>query len=76
MKVTTVPFSLTAWRQRMRMTQVAAAKALGMSVNGYCSAEYRNQDRPGQPCNKTVALLARMLEQKNADDWDCMDRDR
>ncbi len=64
MRVTTVSFSLTAWRQRMHLTQVAAAKALGMSVNGYCSAEYRNTDRPGQPCNKTVALLATILERQ------------
>ncbi len=67
MKTTTVPFSLLAWRQRMHLTQAAAAKALGMSLNGYCSAEYRNSDRPGHPCNKTVALLAEMLEEKALD---------
>jgi len=62
MKVTTVPFDLLAWRQRMRYTQVRAAAVLGMSLNGYCTAEYRNADRPGYPCHKTLALLAEMLE--------------
>ncbi len=63
MRVTAVPFSLLQWRQRMHLTQVRAADALGMSLNGYCSAEYRNSDRPGHPCNKTVALLADRLEE-------------
>lgn len=64
MKVTTTSFDLRAWRRRMGLTQVRAAEELGMSTGGYIASEYRNEDRPNHPCNKTVALLAAKLEQE------------
>ena len=67
MKTTTVQFNLRAWRQRMGWTQVRAAQELGMSSGGYIASEYRNEDRAGHPCNKTVALLATRLEQQAAE---------
>lgn len=62
MRMTTVPYDLRGWRRRMGYTQRQAGDALGLSENGYKQAEYRAADRPGQPCNKTVALLAQALE--------------
>lgn len=64
MRTTTVRFPLRAWRLRMRWTQDRAAAELGLSLDGYRRAEYRNEDRRNSPCNKTVALLAQALEQK------------
>lgn len=66
MRVSTIAFELRAWRLRLRLTQIQAANALGLSLSAYCQAEYRNSDRPGYPCNKTVALLAVLLEQREA----------
>lgn len=62
MKTTIVSFPLKQWRLRMGYTQAQAAEALGVSLGGYRSAEYRNEDRPKHPCNKTVALLADAIE--------------
>lgn len=62
MRTTTVPFELRAWRHRMGWTQAEAACALGLSLSGYCRAEYRNEDDAAHAANKTVALLALELE--------------
>ena len=75
MLVTTTPFDLATWRHRMgalrrlpgAITQAEAADLLGMSLSGYKRAEYRCQDRDATPCNKTVALLAQMLEREAAE---------
>lgn len=64
MRVTTIEFPLLAWRARMGWTQAQAAEALGISAGGYRAAEYRNNDTPGFPCNKTLALLAQSLERE------------
>lgn len=66
MKVTTTPFDLRGWRLRLGWTQIQAAAELGLSAGGYIAAEYRNSDRPGFPCNATVAKLATMLEAARA----------
>lgn len=60
MRVTTVAYDLRAWRLRLRLTQSAAAELVGLSLAGYCQAEYRAEDR--HRCNKTLALLCRVLE--------------
>lgn len=62
MKILTESYDLVAWRRRMDWTQAQAAAALGLSLSGYCEAEYRCADTPGQPVRKTVAMLARMIE--------------
>lgn len=80
MRTTTVPFDLIAWAVRMgalagkrtrkglakSLTQDEAASLLGLSQSGYKALERRNQERPGFPCNKTVAELARCRERDTA----------
>lgn len=80
MRTTTVPFDLVAWSERLGalqgkrtrwnhprpLTQTEAAGLLGMSVSGYKYLEKCNQERPGFPCNKTVAELARCREAANS----------
>lgn len=62
MRITTTSFDIRAWRQRLALTQRAAASLLGVSLTGYRQTEYRNQDRGGFPCQKTLALLAERIE--------------
>ena len=59
----TVSYRLREWRMRMDFTQPEAAEALGLSLRGYAAAEYASEDRPGNPCKKTYALLARLIEE-------------
>lgn len=63
MKTTTIPYDLAAWAARRQLTQRDAASKLGLSYAGYKASLVRNR-RPGQPCNKTVALLAQALEEE------------
>jgi len=66
MRVTEVPFNLREWRHRLGLTQAQAAELVGMSESGYKRAEYRSTDRLGDPCNKTLALLATRVEQERS----------
>ena len=57
MRVTTVSHNLRAWRDRLGVTQSVAAALVGMSKSAYIASELRNKRRPGNPCNKTLAML-------------------
>lgn len=64
MKTSKDPFDLPAWRRRMQWTQARAAEELGLTVSGYQHAEYRSTDLPGNPVNRTVVILAKLLEER------------
>lgn len=65
MRMTTLQFDLLAWRQRLNLTQASAAKEVGMSLGGYCAAEYRATDH--QLCDARLAKLCAYIERFGLD---------